>query len=65
MKKKILLIILLIVSIVLIFIPSIVLLSANFYTSTTYLLQDFLTAFPFTLLGIIGVSTSLKKLLEN
>ena len=64
-KKKILKIIIFIISIILIFVPTIVMLSNNFYASIIDVLQDFLVSLPFTLLGMIGASITLKKLLED
>lgn len=40
-------------------------LSNNFYASIIDVLQDFLVSLPFTLLGMIGTSITLKKLLED
>lgn len=64
-SKKILKIIIFIISIILIFVPTIVMLSNNFYASIIDMLQDFLVSLPFTLLGMIGTSITLKKLLED
>ncbi len=64
-SKKILKIIIFIISIILIFVPTIVMLSNNFYASIIDVLQDFLVSLPFTLLGMIGASITLKKLLED
>ena len=64
-SKKILKIIIFIISIILIFAPTIVMLSNNFYASIIDVLQDFLVSLPFTLLGMIGASITLKKLLED
>lgn len=64
-SKKILKIIIFIISIILIFVPTIVMLSNNFYASIIDVLQDFLVSLPFTLLGMIGTSITLKKLLED
>lgn len=64
-SKKNLKIIIFIISIILIFVPTIVMLSNNFYASIIDVLQDFLVSLPFTLLGMIGTSITLKKLLED
>lgn len=64
-SKKILKIIIFIISIILIFAPTIVMSSNNFYASIIDVLQDFLVSLPFTLLGMIGTSITLKKLLED
>ena len=64
-SKKILKIIIFIISIILIFAPTIVMSSNNFYDSNIDVLQDFLVSLPFTLLGMIGTSITLKKLLED
>ena len=64
-SKKILKIIIFIISIILIFAPTIVMSSNNFYASIIDVLQDFLVSLPFTLLGMIGASITLKKLLED
>ena len=64
-KQKIVLLVILITSVILLFIPTIFLSASSFYSSILSLLEDFLIVLPFTLLGIIGVSVSLKKLLEN
>lgn len=39
--------------------------SNNFYASIIDVLQDFLVSLPFTLLGMVGASITLKKLLED
>ncbi len=64
-SKKILKIIIFIISIILIFAPTIVMSSNNFYASIIDVLQDFLVSLPFTLLGMVGASITLKKLLED
>lgn len=51
-SKKILKIIIFIISIILIFAPTIVMSSNNFYASIIDVLQDFLVSLPFTLLGM-------------
>lgn len=63
-KQKLVAVLVPIFSIILLIIPTIIMLSRNFYSNFIDLVGDFLIYLPLTILGTIGSVYSIKKIFE-